>query len=276
MFNNIGIAILSWKAPQTLDATLASYQKANLFSHFKEVVVNLVEARDEDIEIAKKYGLKYVTYDKNLGILGGMEAAINSVSTDYVFYLENDLPLIENEEEVVKQFSLGIEALENKTIDVMHLRSRFNPGVGYGMQKYTRYYDIVDMDENFNQQDTISKDPTYLKILRRIFYPTKAKRMISGCLFVEKNPEKLFPKYISRYKDIFVIDSEILPWTNQSFLIKKDFMNSLFQYAKAHPTSRKVNNFLTFERELNSKWWKKQHYKMGFGKGLFTHQRLDR
>ena len=52
-------------------------------------------------------------------------------------------------------------------------------------------------------------------------------------------------------------------------------MLELLDWAKAHPKRRTLNGFQVLEINLNSPWWRAQHFKVAVGEGLFTHARLD-
>ena len=101
--------------------------------------------------------------------------------------------------------------------------------------------------------------------------------MMGRGLYIEKWPERLFPKYIWKTGDgMYIVDSKVINWTNQSILTTKRFFLQMLDYADQHPRSRTVNGFQDMEKPLNCRWWRRQHFKIGVSDGLFTHQRLDR
>jgi glycosyltransferase involved in cell wall biosynthesis len=278
MFASIGVSILSWKASKTLRATLENYYQHNFFSLFSDVCVTLPQASEIDREIVEKYGLRHHTMEDNFGIQANMKIAADQLKTEYILLLENDCPLIECLDEIKSQLEAALEGLQSQSIDVMYLRHRFKRGEQFsGIKKYSRYFEIKQADENFLLNEDVSTDHKIFKLLRRRLNPWKASRLLGNSVFVEKNPDQLFPKYIRKSPlGFFVVDSFCLPWTNQSVLLKKSFFLSLVDYANQHPSSRTVNGFQDLEKPLNSRWWRLQNFKIGIGKGIFTHSRLDR
>lgn len=268
MKSSIGCCIMSWKSPKTLAATLATYKACNLFSYVDRVLVLFQEISQQDKDIAKKFEINYIETKKNIGIYGGMKLLAESVGTNYVLMLENDCTLIEPEEQVSYQLALAKGRLQNNLVNVYRLRHRNNPGDKFDIvRKYKKYH--LDKNEQFN---------LYKYILRTI-RPNKYKKLIGTAVYVHENPQGyLYDQYIKRQaQGDFIIDSEVLPWTNQSVLCnRKWFLNEILEYVKKYPSSRTAYGFQDVEKSLNCNWWRNQHYKIGLGKGLFSHQRLDR
>ena len=46
-------------------------------------------------------------------------------------------------------------------------------------------------------------------------------------------------------------------------------------FVRANPSKRTSNGFQSPERPLNCGWWRKQEFRIGVGRGVFTHKRLD-
>ncbi len=282
MINNktISLGILSWRSPQTLEKTLKSYEAQNLFSLFDENIIYFNQISEEDKKIADKFNLKYYGDEKNLGFLGGMENLAKSMKSKYLLMLQNDCPIVEDFEETKRQITEAIQLLDNNKIDIMRLRHRFKVGEGFlDVNNYLKYYPAKKIDENFIAEEYSIPQKNFkdnfIKTILRIFRPFKKKQIIGRSVYIEESPDLLFPKYIKKYKDIFIIDSMVINFTEQSFLIKKDFLIYLINYIKKHPKNRTLNGFQVPEIILNSFWWRHQHFKIGVGKGLFTHNRFD-
>lgn len=90
----IGLGILSWRARKTLRASLGSYRNGELFSFFDQSLIFFQEIEPEDRVCAEEFGIQAVGEVANLGIMGGMKKIAEILTTDYILYLENDLPLI--------------------------------------------------------------------------------------------------------------------------------------------------------------------------------------
>lgn len=265
--SSIACCIMSFKSYKTLEATLATYQKQNLFTYFDEVIILFQEISDQDKKIAEKYNLRYISTPKNIGIYGGMKMLAESASTDYVLMLENDCILIEPQEQIKLQLDLAKKRLDLQQVDVYRLRHRFKPGEKFDtVRKYKEYH--LDKGEIFN---------LYKYILRN-FRPNKYKKLIGTALYVHKDPQGyLYNNYIHKQPEgDFIVDSEVMNWTNQSVLCgRKWFLEEILTYAKQHPSSRSVAGFQDVEKSLNCSWWQDKHYKIGVGLGLFSHKRLD-
>lgn len=274
----VGMAILSWKSPKTVRASLQTYLDNNLLSLFDDVVLCFQEIDDEDRALAEESGIRCVGTEKNTGIQGGFRLAWESLNTDYIIVMENDCPLYVDHAEAAKQLRESLDLLTSGQIDAMRLRSRFRPGEQFRAASiYSRFWKVRDIDPRWNNTEKLDNSLSIVKLFRRLFRPSKAVRMLGRSLFIERHPEKIFPKYIQRpLENVFIVDSEALPWTNQTTLTSRYFLGKLLDYADSNPRSRKVNGFQDLEKPLNSTFWRESHFKIGVQLGIFTHQRLDR
>ena len=250
----------------------------NLFNLFNENFIYFNEISDLDKKIAKKYNIDFKGCKNNLGFYGGLKNVIFEAKNEYVLVLQNDCNLVENIFECNKQISKAIQLLQNNTINIMRLRSRFNVGEGFSdVYKYLKYYKLNEPDTEFFKYNNINDYNIYNKTrFFRCLRFLKKRQMIGRSLYIEKYPEKLFPKYIKKVDDeIFIVDSSVINFTEQSFLISKSFFNILMQYIDNHLNNRTLHGFQVSEIILNCNWWRKQHFKIGVGKGLFSHNRYD-
>lgn len=273
----VGVGILSWKSHKTLEKSLQSYEKIGFKEYFDEVKIIFQEISEDDVKLAEKYGYDYVGTDKNLGIQNGHRLIYENLNTDYILVLENDNPVIVDSELFKKRLFKSIELLEEKKIDVMRLRHRWNFGESFSLEKYLSYYNINNLHENyiFTELDTNPKK-TFSKFLKRSLRPSKALRVAGYGLYFEKEPEKIFPKYVTKIEDnLYCINSKIMTWTNQSVLLSKEFYGKLLDYVYKNPSSRTANGFQDLEKPLNSNWWREQGFLIGLGEGIFSHNRFD-
>ena len=272
---SVGLSIVSWRSWNTLEQTLSTYRDAGLFDIVDKSILYFQDLSERDIKIAEKFGLAY-TGGPNCGIADGMRNAANQLKTDYVLFLENDCPVIASRVDIEHQLSLAVDYLENGRIDVMRFRSRLFPGEGFSdIDKYLRYYRPVSPEPEVALSGLTST--TWQRWGRRITKPYNIHRMKGRGLYVEKFPERLFPDVFEKTQDgIWIGDSNCMDWTNQSVLCKRTFFTDiLMPYVDAHPSSRTSNGFQSPERPLNCSWWRQQHFKIGQGPGLFTHNRFD-
>lgn len=273
----IGIAILSWKAPQTIRNTLINYQENNFFSLFEDVVLCFQEISDQDKALAEEFGIRCVGTAQNTGILGGFQFACDNLNSDYVMVLENDCLFRGDRTTAKNRLSEALSLLDQGQADLCRMRSRYHPGPPVrAASMYSKFFPIRELAKEWADAETLSDSPNWLRFLRRTIRPLKARKWIGRSVYVEEKPDELYPKYIQKIGDSFIVDSQVLTWTNQPTLLRKSLLRELLTYAEAHPSSRTVNGFQDFEKNLNRNDWKKRHLKIGISKGIFTHKRLDR
>lgn len=275
----IGIGILSWRAHDTLRKALSSYQQANLFSLFDQALLYFNDPCETDADIARSFGLSFKG-GPNSGIAGGMKGLIENLNTsDYLLLLQNDCPLVETYETARHRLLEALELLQNHKIDLMRLRHRWNVGEGFDLHKYLRYHGVKKLDPNFDFSQTGVKPEELpdgiLKKVRRLLRPFKARKLIGMSVYLEREPHLIHPKYIQKEGDVFIVDSSVMPFTDQSFLTSATFIKQLMRVVDANPKKRTLNDFQTPEISLNGSYWKKNHFKVGIGTGLFTHNRFD-
>ena len=257
----VGLGILSWKAHKTIRKTLASYQQENLFSLFNQSLIYFNDIDDKDREIADENGLSCAG-GPNIGIFGGIKKiATHLESMDYILFLQNDCPMVENHTEMQRQLSSAIQLLEEGKINMMRMRHRWKVGEGFDLHKYLRYFGVTELhpDFRFEETDVQREAPPEapLKKLRRLLRPKKARKLLGMGIYLEKNPLLIHPGLIQKENGIFIVDSSIIPFTEQSFLIGKGFISTLIDYVERYPRNRTLNGFQSIKIALNVNYWKK-------------------
>lgn len=275
---SIGVAILSWKAPNTLKNTIKTYNNVDFFSLFDQKIICFQEISEFDKKVAEEQMLDYIGTEKNTGIQGGFKRAFEELNTNYILILENDCIIIENKESVREQIKKAVNLIESNDADLVRLRSRFNPGVGgeRSVQQYTKYHELIKADPRFNLIRHVNNSNPILKLTLRLLRPDKSVRCAGRSVYIEQNPHLIFPRIITKKGDSFIVDSRALPWTNQPTLIKRELFGKILSYAETHPSNRKVNGFQDLERPLNGSWWRNSNFRIGIIDGFFSHKRLDR
>ncbi|RRQ20236.1 hypothetical protein D5687_10390 [Guyparkeria sp. SCN-R1] len=267
----VGMGILSWKAPKTLSKTLETYADGDLFSLFDKRRILFQEMSEQDREVADAFGLAAEGTAANTGIFGGVKALLEGLECDYVLLLENDCPLIESHDESARQLSAALFDAEEFGIPVFRFRSLRQPGQDFAtLEKFRRYFD-----------DKVRPDSApgaWLPRMRRALRPGKARRLQGIAAYATAEPERVFPAVFRRTdRGSLVTASPYLNWTNQSILVRRDWMlDKMLPYVEANPSSRRVNGFSDIEKELNRPWWRHQQIPVGLVPGLFTHERVDR
>ncbi len=262
----IGMGILSWRGAKSLDYALKSYAYEALFSYFDACAIILPEPDTAVKQAASQHPLDIYELTQNIGIAGGMKTIAQKLTTDYVLFLENDCPLIESADEARRQIDMALNVLDTDVAIMARLRSRRLPGEHFTtLEKYRRYW----------QNGTLPK-------LRRMLRPAKAKRLSGTAIYASQAPAEKHPQSIQIYTGdpsgtSYLVNSNVMPWTNQSILIKREiFLEVILPYVESCPLRRPVNGFHNIEIALNqSDFWVKSGYKIFCPKGLFTHKRLE-
>lgn len=132
------LAMLSWKAKQTLRNTLESYQRYGLDKLDDEKVIFFQEISKEDRAIAKEFGYDCFGSPDNIGIAEAYKLLVAYASGDAFLFLENDWELLsEPVLEIAKaRYLLGLDDASFPLLDVARLRSRKNPGAPLWSRQY--------------------------------------------------------------------------------------------------------------------------------------------
>ena len=255
----LSVGVLSYRAPETLARTMESYRRGELASCTDECYVFFNAMTQADAELCARYGWRCAGSPANLGLLGGMDALARTMTGNYLLMLQNDCPLVTDAAFTRRYLAEATALLASGQADIVRCRSRAHPGQGFADgKKFARYY-----------------GDGWRPALRRLLRPMKARRMIGRAPYAIPDAERRFPAYIERKGNFLVVDSSVINFTDQPFLISRPLMLELLDWAKAHPKRRTLNGFQVLEINLNSPWWRTQHFKVAVGEGLFTHARLD-
>ena len=255
----LSVGVLSYRAPETLARTMESYREGGLAECADECCVFFNAMTPADEEQCARYGWRCAGSPENLGLLGGMDALARTMMGDYLLMLQNDCPLVADAPFTRRYLAEATALLASGQADIVRCRSRAHPGQGFADgKKFARYYGAG-----------------WRPALRRLLRPLKARRVIGRAPYAIADAERRFPAYIERKGDFLIVDSSVINFTDQPFLISRPLMLRLLDWAKAHPKKRTLNGFQVMEINLNSRWWRAQHFKIAVGEGIFTHARLD-
>lgn len=269
MTSKPGFGILSWNDPLSLRGALTSYRDAGLFDLFGEVLICFQEVSAEDRALADEFDVPFLGSPTNDGIYGGFKKLAEAMTSDTVILVENDCPLIENLDEAKRQIAAAHADIKAGRAHQYRFRHRWHPGQRFQLAtKYRQFY---------QPHDDGGEDTGTRPGLEALFRPLKKRSKRGGAIYVEKHPDKRFPEVITRTDDDnFIVDSSVLNWTNQSIMVDRRFyLDTILRRVETHPSSKALHGFQDIERALRSKWWQKQHFKIGVSNpGLFTHRRL--
>jgi hypothetical protein len=277
----LGIGILSWQSPKTLRISLESFEKEGFLSNFDEKMIFFSDISDEDIALAKEFGWEY-SGGPNQGISGGMRRLGENMKSDYIILLQNDNQLIEGVDFATKHIQDGLKMLHEGKVDLVRMRHRWKVGEFCGdVTRYLRYYPAIEPSDEIVLESHSDKPLDYKdnwrKKLLRFFRPFKVFTLRGRSLFLEKHPDKVYPKQIKRHGDFYILDSRVLDFSDQCIFLSRDFwLNTLMAYADAHPSRKsRPNGFQAPEICINGMWWRSKRYKIAQGRGVFTTYRLD-
>lgn len=236
----ISICILSWKSGRNLRNSLKSYQKNRLLNMVEEITILFQEVNEEDKKIAEKYKVKYIGLNENIGIGKGIEKLAENASCENILFLEHDWELIEDKNTTYRRLESGFNLLKND-FDIVRYRSRKNPG-----------YPVFSMVHKGNELNYYDD-----------WHECTSPHLLESLYWLD--PAVDFPDKIQRKGEYFITTSRWANWTNNPFLIKKDFLlNTILPFS---------GESASLERNI-APWWVKQNFKIAQGEGLFKHNDL--
>ena len=206
----------------------------------EDIVVLFQEASNADEKLAAKYKLKTISLKENIGIGKAIKMLAENAKFENVLFLENDWELIENKNTVLHQLKTGLEFL-NKNYDVIRYRSRKKPG-----------HPLHSLKHKGNELDYYDD-----------WHNCTSPHLLESLHWLD--PAAEFPDKIQKEGDFFVTTSRWANWTNNPFLVKKDFL--------LHKILSFAGESVSFERNI-AEWWTKQNFKIAQGEGLFMHNDL--
>lgn len=276
---SLGVGIVSWRSHDTLRATLEAHREADLLGSVDQAMIWFQDLSDEDHAIADEFGYQ-AAGGPNCGIAEGMANIAEHLDTDLVLFLENDCPLVEPPAEVQSQLNRARRLFAADELDILRLRHRWNLGADFQLQKYLSFHPPVSLHQEFDQHSQLSAVPSpVVATLRRLLRPGKAAHLCGRAIYLEQHPHQVHPGRIRQHPDeaeLYLTDSRFLNWTNQSIMTtRRFFLDTIIRYVRENPSQRTSNGFQSPERPLNCQWWRDQQFRIGVGRGLFTHQRLD-
>ena len=232
--DTLGIGILTMNQPKNLENILNSYKKNKFLDNCNEKIILLQENNPKEGIIAENFGLTIYSTKNNIGIGPGNNFLINKLSSKYFIILQNDFELISDDYK--NEIEKGIKLINSNKINCYRLRNLENPGVPCHGSK-----------RNIEKLD---------------------KEHYSELLYYNYllDAEIKYPEIFNKEKDIYILSSKNANYTENPCLYEREW------YIKNIYNFNKINGILA---ESNvQKFWEKQDYKIGMGKGLFKHNDL--
>jgi FkbM family methyltransferase len=237
----ISLGIISWKDNNNLLNSLESYKKNGLFEICSDKRILFQEGTQKEIDIAKKYDLKYLITSENIGIGKAFKTLSDLSEEENILLLEHDWELIEPKKTAYERLLSGLILL-GEGVSCVRYRHRKN----YGEPLYSRrHYEGRELE----------------------FYDTVTELHsphLMDCVHWLDDANKKFPNQISKNKEYFLANSRWANFTNNPCLYRKNFY------------SKSIENFVGKEIELEkniSRWWADQKFFVSQGEGLFKHNK---
>lgn len=238
----VSICILSWQSSKTLINTLTSYKRNGLLHISDDIYILFQEVSDTDKMLADHLNIKFIGLKQNIGIGAGFVELAKNSKYDHILFLEHDWELIENRKTLYAQLKKGLQLL-NEGFDVVRYRSRKNPG--FPLHSLRHKGNELNYFDDWHQVTS----PHLLESLHWL------------------DPAAKFPDKIQKKDGFFITTSRWANWTNNPFLIKKDFyLNTIAPFA---------GESVHFEKNI-AYWWARQEFKIAQGEGLFMHNDLQK
>lgn len=236
----ISIGILSWKSSKNLINTLDSYRRYGLLNISDDIKIFFQEISPEDEKLANQYQIPHIGNANNIGIGQAIIELLKQTKYKHFLFLEHDWELIEPISLVRERLSEGLMLL-NQGYDIVRYRSRRFPG-------YPLYSKVHK-----------GQELTYYDEWHKVTSP----HLLDSLHWLD--PAENFPDKIQKQGAFFVTTARWANWTNNPFLINKDF------YLK-HITPF-AGDTIQLEEKI-APWWVQQSFRIAQGEGLFMHHDL--
>lgn len=256
----LSLSVLTWKAPKTLENTLAALTPiAHLFS---ERYVICQEGDPDEVRIATGFGFEPVATTENLGIQEGLARCGEVPTAEHIMVVEGDNMLTQDPDAPLL-LAEAVRQMDRHAIAAFQLQERLTTP----SSRFRRYW----------------KAGLPLR-------PTLVGRMRPGPALARMNEALAFPEiaangnaHIEKLADrLYCTHSDCLNWSNRPFLTTKSFfLGELVAFARKNPGTKRVNGMPDLEHPVNCPanrhWWRGNRFAMGMiYPGLFHHNRLER
>lgn len=236
----ISICILSWKSGKNLKNSLSSYHKNGLLEMVEDITILFQEVSDEDRKIAGKYKISIIGLNENIGIGKAIAKLAEKAACEKILFLEHDWELIEDRNTTLQRLQSGLDLL-GEGFDIIRYRSRNHPG--------HPLFSLVHKGNELGYYDD--------------WHECTSPHLLESVHWLD--PASAFPDKIQKKGEYFITTARWANWTNNPFLIRKDFLlNTILPFA---------GESVSLERNIAS-WWVKQDFRIAQGEGLFKHNDL--
>ena len=240
--SDISIGILAWRTPATLENTLSSYQETGLLEAVGSACVFLNEATDDDIAIAKKFGLEYIASEENVGIGPALARLVHSAKKQCFMFLEGDWLCVETKQTVTARLNVGLRLLQDGTANTVRYRHRTRHG-----------------------------EPLHSKLAHQSGNNPNAKDFLLDSVHWLDRPDLIHTEVTQKIlsdEEWYFSTSRHSNYTNNPCLYLTDFLGREI-------IPRANRDGIHLEVDLHE-WWKQQDFVVAQGDGLFEHHPLEK
>lgn len=256
----IGLSVLTWKSPKTLESTLKSLMRvADIFS---ERYVICQQGDPEEMAIAAAYGYTPIATEENLGIQEGLARCGEAPVSERIVIVEGDNMLCQSED-APRRLRRAITLLDERDIHVFQFQKRPNQP----SDRFRRYW-----------RPTTPLQPTITGRMRRGAALARMYEAVSLEAVAREGNE-----HIEKLEEgFFLTNSACVNWSNRPLVTTKSFfLGKILPFARNNPGTRRINGLLDLEHQINCPanrdWWRGNAFRVGIAHpGLFDHARLER
>jgi hypothetical protein len=267
----IGLALLCDNTPYTLSMTLASFRRSGLLGLMDEVCGSFQEGAVKVRDELRAFDIREVPLPDEHGFFTAMRETVEALDTDYVLLIEGFCPVWEHlyGAPLKEELARSLQWLVDGEADLVRLRHSWRGSARYkAAHEYSYFYPVEQLSSQWLHAESLSDSPSWVKTLRRLLHPQRARRSIGRCVYVEQSPHLRFPEYIRKLEKGMIIDSEVFEWTNQPTLISRKKMIRLLDDLSGQGSVGQSPE--DFEYAVNRSSWRKHHLRIGVGQGIFT------
>jgi len=262
-FTQITIAILTWKAPETIRNTLQSYKENNLLGLVKSILY-VQERTAEDDALAADYGIqKVLGTSENVGVLKAFVEMMRQVDTPYVIFAEDDFFLPHDETKVRAVLADCMKLCSERGVKYVRLRDRKNPGDPL----HSRLQLPVE-DKDLEAHDYTD----YIFKPEMVHFLDNPDQSLPHVFTAVNPPECNYQWYLCDFKDC--------NWSSTIYMADMGFIrDTMLPLLESNTNSMDspLNKFSSIERIIGipENKQKLDGTILATGEGLFTHSRLD-
>ena len=271
---SFSICILAHRGRNALRKALDSWEKSGLLNLAEEKILFLQELKDIESDerlngdILKKYGLKIVGEEEQVGISKGLLTLVESSTAEYILFLEEDFRISDSllnlksidelRNNVEIQMRKSIDLLQNERANVVRLRRRDMPGIPNCAFAWKNSEYLLG-----NEQTPMLNNQTLLDVhFWRNDLPKYFSNIAWRCGMSSDDEAEKYHCAFSTHAS----------WTNNPILFSKRWFLKHIAPAALNDHSTRLEAAISFSPPL----WNNKCFIVAHGNGLFMHDDIDK